>query len=455
MDIATLEERYGESSFMYTEYPHKKFWTKAPNQLEFKNSLLNLAAEKESSSALLYVHIPFCHKQCLFCTCHVVIEKNYSAIIEYLSYLGKEVRLLRNFLQETNTKLNISEIHLGGGSPTYLKPDEFDELIDLLSNICDINKLKEFSIEIDPRRIDEDRMAYYASKGLTRVSFGIQDFDLKVQSAVARVQPASLTKKLISNDLRSLYKGGVNFDLLIGLPFQTIETFKTTIDEVIKLAPDRICLNYMHLAPKFHPHQLKMPLDTLPSFGEKKLMFTIATEELCKHGYERTGYDHFAKVTDTMSQAKKEGVMSWNRLGVTPGNYESCIGLGVSSTGTLGKDYYYQNAFDLSAYYSMLDKDEFPLENSMKLSKEDILRRRVIHSFRNYFNVDKNSIAQEFGIDFQKYFEGELLSLRKYVKDELVTISNDYIHITEIGQQFANLIASTFDSYIAKSEQQV
>jgi oxygen-independent coproporphyrinogen-3 oxidase len=448
MGIDALEKRYGEAALMYTEYPHKKFWRKSPSQGEYKKSLLTLLNKKENSSALLYVHIPFCHKQCLFCTCHVIIEKNYSSIIKYMDYLHKEVSLIKSFIDENNTKLNISEIHLGGGSPTYLKTTEFDSLINLLSTICDLKKLKEFSIEIDPRRIDEERIEYYATKGISRISFGIQDFDIKVQTAVARVQPAKLTEKLISENLRGLFKGGINFDLLIGLPFQTIDTFKATIKEVIRLNPDRICMNYMHLSTKFHPHQLKMPLDTLPSFSEKKLMFTIATDMLDKHGYERTGYDHFAKLTDKMTQAKKMGTMSWNRLGVNPGNYTSCIGLGVSSTGTIGDDYYYQNAFDLDEYYTALDKNEIPLENSIKLSSEDILRRTIIHNFRNYFEVDKRLISQQFDIDFEKHFEEELSNLQKYEDDELLRISNSDIKITEIGQQFANLIASTFDTYI-------
>ena len=451
MNQTELEIRYGTSSFMYTEYPHKTFWPKNPNQKEFIESLLDLSSINNFSPTLLYIHIPFCHKQCLFCTCHVIIEKNYDAITEYIDYLSKEITLLKETLIKNKATLNITEIHLGGGSPTYLKPNEFNKLMNLLSEICDLNKLNEFSIEIDPRRIDEDRMKYYATKGITRVSFGIQDFDPKVQKAIARVQPKELTEKLISDDLRILFPGGVNFDLLIGLPFQTLSSFTSTLEEVISLSPDRICMNYMHLSSKFHPHQLKMPLDTLPSFSEKKTMFTLAVEMLSNQGYERTGYDHFAKSSDTMTQAKNLGKMSWNRLGVTTGNYESCIGLGVSSTGTLGEKYYYQNMFDLTAYYASLNNNNFPVENSVKLCDEDNLRRTVIQDIRNYFEVDKKSISSQFEIEFDKHFNEEILNLQKYVTDELVIISEEKILITSTGEQFANLIASTFDTYIVQT----
>ncbi len=448
-----LLERYGTEAFMYVEYPHKRFWQKQESDAPFKTALRTLFEEDPSAPLMLYVHIPFCHKQCLFCTCHVEIELQYQVVKRYLEFLGREIEMLARFFDAHGITPNVREIHLGGGSPTYPKPPEFDLLVEQLSTIADIGSLDEFAIEIDPRRVKPDGMAYYKSKGINRVSFGVQDFDHAVQKAVDRVQPAYLTERLLTPDVREMFPNGVNFDILCGLPHQTRETFRATMEEVTRMAPDRVCVNYMHLSPKFNEHQLKMPLDTIPDTFVKKEMFLEAAEMLTNAGYVRTGYDHFAKADDAVAVAMENGEMQWNRLGVTSGRYTSTIGLGVSSTGTLGSDLYYQNVYDIPDYAAAINADRFPISVAYTMEGEDKIRRDIIQSLRSYFHVDKKLIEAKIGNTFDNHFAQEIDDLQDYVENGLVVLADDRIEITDLGHQFANLVASTFDTHIRDQKQ--
>jgi oxygen-independent coproporphyrinogen III oxidase len=443
-----LTERYGTEAFMYVEYPHKRFWRKQPDQQLFINEMERVFTETPSTPLMLYVHIPFCHKQCLFCTCHVEIELNYAAVKNYLEYLYREIDLLKDFFDAHGVRPNFREIHLGGGSPTYPKPAEFDQLVEKLSQIVDMHELDEFAIEIDPRRVKLDRMLYYKQKGINRISFGIQDFDPEVQKAVNRVQPANLTERLLTPEVREMFANGVNFDILCGLPHQTRETFRSTMHEVVRLSPDRICVNYMHMSPQFNPHQLDMPADTIPDQFTKKEMFLEAVEILISGGYLRTGYDHFAKADDPVAKAMLAGEMQWNRLGVTTGRYTSTIALGVSGTGTLGDGFYYQNVYDIPNYQAAIDRNEFPIGLAHRLDDTDRLRRDLIQDLRSYFKADKKKYENRTGDSFDDYFATEITNLGDFVENGLVKVDSDRVEITEIGQQFANLIASTFDTYI-------
>jgi oxygen-independent coproporphyrinogen-3 oxidase len=443
-----LLERYGSEAFMYVEYPHKRFWQKQTDDTVFRSGLASIFEADPTTPLMLYVHIPYCHKQCLFCTCHVEIELRYAVVRRYMDYLGREIDMLANFLKERGIVPNIREIHLGGGSPTYPKAPEFDALVDRLAAIADFSALDEFAIEIDPRRVKPDGMAYYKSKGINRVSFGVQDFDQSVQKAVDRVQPLYLTERLLTPEIRSMFPNGVNFDILCGLPHQTRETFETTMAEVIRLSPDRICVNYMHLSPKFNQHQLKMPLDTIPDMFRKKEMFLDAAERLTRAGYIRTGYDHFAKSDDPVALAMTTGNMQWNRLGVTSGRYSSTIGLGVSSTGTLGDGGYYQNYYDVPDYEAAIDRELFPVGLGYVLNDEDKVRRDIIQNLRSYFLLVKSDYEHALDGSFDENFAAEIQKLSDFVENDLVIITDEKIEITELGFQFSNLIASVFDTHI-------
>lgn len=424
-----LIEKYGERSFMYTEYPNLRFWSKEIGDLEYRKTLLKF---DKSTPVQLYVHIPHCHTQCDFCTCHTVITLDYSVVRRYLDFLLREIEMLYNVLG----KLNVREIHLGGGSPTYLKESDFDELVARLSLFTDIKSLDEFSIEIDPRRVKQDKVRYYHEKGINRISFGIQDFDTDVQKAINRVQPIGLIERMLTPDIRSLFPNGINFDILCGLPRQTKDGMRKTIEKVAELSPDRVCLNFMHFGSEFSPHQQKMVKFGIPNNMERKELFTEALEVFERSDYVRAGYDHFVKPTDAIAVALKEGKMKWNRLGVTAGRYSSVLALGVHGS-TNVEGVYFQNFYDNEPYEAAITKDKFPIFRGHIPSEDDLLRRTAIHSLRNYF---------EARVDVE-YFAKELKILGEFRDDGVIELNENHIVVTTIGRQFTDRICEVFDTY--------
>lgn len=450
--MAHLAEKYNTTGFMYTEYPHKSFWSLEFGEEGFKTALKSVFLKDRKTPLMLYVHIPFCEQLCWFCTCHMLITREYEKVKNYMGWLYREIDLLRAFFQEHSIQPNFREVHLGGGSPTFLEEREFDELVGKLQSIADLESLDEFSIEIDPRKVDKERMHYYHSKGIHRISFGVQDFDLEVQKAINRIQPPELTENLLTPEIRELFENGVNFDLICGLPYQTSETIRKTCERVVQMSPDRICLNYLHYSPQFAPHQ-KLMFDgrnerpsRLPDFFERKMVFLEALDVLTKNGYIRTGYDHFAKPADAVAKAMQEGKMKWNALGVTAGRYSDVIGIGVHSYSTLG-EYYAQNFYEVADYQSALSRGQFPVYRGHHLTRDDMIRRTIIHTLRNFFFLDFGTIEREYGIEFKEYFKEELKTLEEFVKDGIVELSEDSLTITELGHQFANLVCRDFDKF--------
>lgn len=441
------------NAFMYTEYPHKSFWSAQSGDQNYRSALLELLKNEHNIPLLFYIHILYCTELCWFCTCHIdKATKDYNLRLKYLEMLFKEVKLLKTFLDQNSLKPNFKEIHLGGGSPTDLKVPEFDRLIEKLGLLVNIKNLDEFSIEIDPRHTTREMLYYYHQKGINRISIGVQDFDPEVQKAINRIQPAKLTEDLLNGHTRGLFRNGINFDIICGLPQQTNATIKKTAQECVRLGPDRICLNYLHLAPEFAKHQKIMSdgrqgrPDRLPDFYERKELFVTAMETLIDGGYVRTGYDHFAKPSDSVTKAMAEGKMRWNALGVTSGRYASVIGIGAHSYSTIG-DYYFQNCYDLGEYQRSLDQDRFPIFRGHKLSQDDLIRRDVIQTLRSFFSVDFASVNEKYKINFENYFSKELVGLKSFIADELVQIKDGTIIITEKGHQFANTVCYVFDAY--------
>ena len=455
--MANLAKKYTTTGFMYTEYPHKSFWSREFGEREFKTALKDLFSKDKAAPLLLYVHIPFCEQLCWFCTCHMSITQEYEKVKNYLKFLFLEIDLLHDFFKENRIVPNFREIHLGGGSPTFVNEPDFDSLIEKLRSIADLQKLDEFSLEIDPRKVDKERMRYYHTQGINRISFGVQDFDLEIQKAINRVQPADLIENLLTPDIRGLFRNGTNFDLICGLPYQTPETIRQTCEKAIGMSPDRICLNYLHYSPQFAPHQNIMfdgrngrPTQ-LPDFYERKMIFLEALKTLTKKGYVRTGYDHFAKPTDAVAQAMREKKMQWNSLGVTAGRYSDVIGIGVHSLSTVG-GCYSQNFYELPDYERALMNGKFPVYRGHRLTPDDEIRRTVIHLLRNFFFLDFLEIEKKYGIDFGKYFKDELMSLEEFVKDGMVELSESSLTITELGHQFANLVCRDFDKFYNRNK---
>lgn len=441
------------NAFMYTEYPHKSFWPLTQSDIGYRQALQELLASQPKIPLLLYVHIPFCSKLCWFCTCHMIITNDYEKILEYLEVLYAEIDLLCKFFKENHLSPYFTEVHLGGGSPSFLRKEDFKQLVKRLQKLgINTGQLDEFSIEIDPRHTTKEMLRFYHEKGINRVSIGVQDFDPEVQKAINRVQPAQLTKNLMASEIKALFPNGFSFDIICGLPFQTNETIKRTMEECIRLSPDRICLNYLHLALEFAKHQNLMfdgkqgRPDRLPDYYERKQLFITALETLTAAGYIRTGYDHFAKPTDTIAIAMKEGKMRWNALGVTTGRYADIIGIGIHSYSTIG-NHYFQNFYNIPEYEEKLKQNQFPIFRGYRLIKDDLIRRDVIQTLRSFFSIDFESIEQKHKIDFKQYFRKELIELSSFIADNFVEIKDRAIIITERGHQFANTVCYVFDAY--------
>lgn len=450
--IIKMTKKYGTTGFMYTEYPHKRFWNQDKADQTFEKALKERFSKKAAVPAMLYVHIPYCPQLCWFCTCHMFITKEYGKIQTYLKLLYQEIKLLKKFFQEHHLEPDFREIHLGGGSPTMLTEEDFEKLTLELGALVNLKELDEFALEVDPRRVDQEKMRFYASKGINRISFGIQDFDPKVQKAINRPQEVELIQRLLTPDLRALFKNGVNFDVICGLPHQTPETMSKTCEIISALSPDRICLNYLHFSPEMAQHQ-KIMMDgkdgrpeRLPDYSERKEIFSEALKVLTKRGYVRTGYDHFAKPTDANAQAMQEGNMAWNELGVTPGRVFDVVGLGVSSLSTIG-DYYFQNFYELIDYEKFLQKKSFPVYRGYQLNSDDLIRREVIQNLRIFFSVEIPKIEKKYGIRFEEYFSKEIFQLQEFIKDGLVLMTQTKMEITEFGRQFANIICRNFDVF--------
>jgi len=445
--IFETAHKYSRPAYMYVEYPHKSFWSPKFHEVDLKREL-----KQQAGPFMLYVHFPFCESQCFYCTCHTEITQNYERAKAYLRLLYHEIDLYQRYFDKHGLDPEFVEVHLGGGSPTLLQEPEFDGLVDKLGALVDLTRLREFAIEVDPRHTNKDKLQYYHSKGINRISLGIQDFDLSVQQAINRVQPLELIGPLLEPDTRELFPNGINFDMLCGLPNQTPTSIRETFRRIVDLAPARICLNHLHFAPEFARHQMIM-IDgkngrptRLPNHAERKVLFQEAMTILLENGYERTGYDHFARPEDDVAQALKAHKMKWNALGVTAGAYQHVLGLGPHSTTTLS-GCYAQNCYSTQAYEKHLTQHRLPTFRGRVLSQDDIIRRDVIQRIRNFSGLNYADIEETHPIEFEAYFASELESLASFVQDDLIEISDTGISVTELGREFVLLVCRQFDAY--------
>ena len=431
----------------FIEYPAKEFWTTDVQPRHFGYSAIaNLA--KSRAPTVLYLHMPYCPQMCFFCLCHFDITHNYDQVRRAVTYLKREIA----HLSEQDAP-NFKEIHFGGGSPTYIREQEFEELMfdaRLLANEPD-----EISIEIDPRRVGTDRLHFYADLGVDRLSFGIQEFNREVQEQINRVQPPELIENLLT--VRRRFKS-INFDMLIGLPKQTSGSVERTMTRLIELAPDRVALSYMHYNPGVHKHQTAMTRNDgwLPSFRARKEMHEIAVEMLEHSGYVRTGMEHFAKPTDEVAKAVKEGKAQYNSLGATAGRCDWLVGLGESAYSRLGPYHYTQNFYERDKYEAAVDDKNIrlPIWRGHWLTGQDLIRRDIIQKIRIDFELDLAPINEKYHIDAGNMMMREVAAFDVMEADGLLVQGKDgkgrlsCLHLTDFGKNFANVVCRVFDRYV-------
>ena len=394
-------------------------------------------------SLSLYIHIPFCESVCYYCACNKVITKPHDKAAEYLDVLTQEVALNTAVLGPGQA---VSQLHLGGGTPTFLSDDELTRLMAMLRSAFRVVPGAEISIEVDPRTATPQRLQHLASLGFDRLSFGVQDFDADVQKAVHRVQPFEQVQALM-RAAREIGFESINADLIYGLPMQTPESFTRTIAQVAALRPDRIALYaYAHLPQRFKP-QRRIIVEQLPSPDHRVQMLGSAMAGFSAQGYSYIGMDHFALPGDALAAAKRQGRLHRNFQGYSTQPDCDLIALGVSAIGRMGATYS-QNAKTVDAYYDAVRQGQFPIVRGLALTRDDLVRRAVVMALMCQGRLDFESIELAHLIKMRDYFKAELADLAELEALGLCELRPDGVRVTATGWYFVRAVAMVFDKHL-------
>jgi oxygen-independent coproporphyrinogen-3 oxidase len=447
MSVITPEllARFDVPGPRYTSYPTADRFVEAFGEADYVQALQQRQSGTLSKQPplSLYVHIPFCESLCYYCACNKIITKHKERAAEYLRYLRKEVELHTRHLGRGQA---VSQLHLGGGTPTFMSDEELRQLMTLLRAHFEFVPGGEYSVEVDPRTVDENRLDVLAELGFNRLSFGVQDFDLEVQKAVHRIQPADQVFALVEASRRLGFES-VNVDLIYGLPLQTPESFDRTLVQVNRLRPDRIALYaYAHLPERFKP-QRRIHAEDLPAGAAKVAMLSRSLDALTEAGYVYIGMDHFALPDDALAVAKRQGRLHRNFQGYSTQADCDLIALGVSSIGRIGSTYS-QNAKTMEEYGDLLDQGHLPVVRGLALTRDDLIRRSVIMALMCQGHVQYESINLAWLVDFKTLFTQELIQLEAMQAQSLVQLSESGIQVTAMGWFFVRGVAMVFDRYV-------
>ena len=438
-----LLQKYDVSGPRYTSYPTADRFVEAFTEDAYKIALEQRRVGGMALPLSIYVHIPFCESLCFFCACNKIVTKHHERSAEYLDYLSKEIDL---HIAHIGTGQTISQLHLGGGSPTFFSDDELSTLMAMIKRSFVLAAGGEYSIEVDPRTVDEQRLAHLAALGFNRLSFGVQDFDPEVQKAVHRIQPAEQVFSLVEA-ARRLKFDSINVDLIYGLPKQTPESFTQTLAQIVELRPDRIALYaYAHLPERFKP-QRRIDEYELPAAQAKISMLSDAIAAFLAAGYVYVGMDHFALPDDDLAIAKRQGRLHRNFQGYSTQPDCDLIALGVSAIGRVGATYS-QNAKTLEEYYDHLNRNHFPVVRGLALSRDDLVRRAVIMAIMCQGELQYESIELIYMIDFKSYFAAELEVLKNLQDTGMVVLDKNGLQVTDMGWFFVRAVAMQFDRYL-------
>ncbi|KEY57248.1 oxygen-independent coproporphyrinogen III oxidase [Serratia sp. DD3] len=438
-DLALIQ-KYNYSGPRYTSYPTALEFNQSYDETAFQHAAVRYPERPLS----LYVHIPFCHKLCYFCGCNKLVTRQTHKADEYLTVLEQEIIARAPLF----TGRKVSQIHWGGGTPTYLDKRQISRLVAMLRQHFDVQPDVEMSIEIDPREIELDVLDHLRDEGFNRLSMGVQDFNKEVQRLVNREQDEAFIFALIAR-AKSLGFNSTNIDLIYGLPKQTPESFAFTLQRVAELNPDRLSVfNYAHL-PNLFPAQRKIKDADLPSAQQKLDILQQTITSLTESGYQFIGMDHFARPNDELAIAQREGKLHRNFQGYTTQGESDLLGLGVSAISMLG-DSYAQNQKELKTYYAQVEESGNALWRGLTMTPDDCLRRDVIKTLICNFQLDYQPIEQLHGIEFADYFAPDLLLLAPFERDGLVERNDQGIRVTPRGRLLIRNICMCFDIYLRK-----
>lgn len=439
-----LLRKYDRPGPRYTSYPTAPEWSDAVGSEQYIQALQGAGA-LVGTPLSIYCHIPFCRKRCFYCGCNTCILNKRDAVDRYIATLRQESELVAKHLGDRRT---VNQLHFGGGTPTYLTIAEMAEVLDSLDRVFHCTDDCEKSIEIDPRVTTLEQLDFLTSRRFNRVSLGVQDFNEAVQIAVGRIQPYQLVEEIVAH-CRELKLRGLNFDLIYGLPKQTVTSFSESIRLALTLRPDRVAVYSFAYLPQRMVNQRKINPDDLPETEVKYGLFAKAVEMFTGAGYRQIGMDHFALPQDELSRAQVNGNLHRNFMGYTIKTSPDMIGLGMSSIGYINHSFF-QNHSTLPAYHEAMDAHGLAMYRGMILSKDDLIRQYVISNLMCNFRLVFAALKEKFGVNYREYFKSEHQRLREFFDDGLVQETESELQVTPLGRTFVRNIAMAYDAYLDK-----
>lgn len=448
VDVDTeVLRRFEGSGPRYTSYPTADRFVEAFGPQTYETWLRKRSIGGFTRPLSLYVHLPFCSTICYYCGCNKIVTRDHGRSAKYLKYLEKEAALQSALLDDRQ----LAQVHLGGGTPTFLSDAELRQLAEILCGQFGRTDDAECSIEVDPRSANVETIHLLAELGFNRMSVGVQDFDPDVQKAVNRIQSEALTIETIEAARAAGFRS-VNVDLIYGLPRQNVIGFNRTLEKIVEVAPDRIALyNYAHLPQVFKP-QRRINEAELPDLDTRLQIFSLAVRRLGQAGYAHIGMDHFAKPEDDLAVAQRQGRLHRNFQGYSTHADCDMLGLGITAIGKIGPTYS-QNVRTLDEYYDRLDAGILPVLRGIELSPDDLVRRSVIQALMCNFELAKESVEISHLIDFDRYFAAELEELKPFVEAGLLETEGDWLTVTPRGRYVVRAICMAFDRYLREGRQ--
>ena len=440
-----LIERYGGRGPRYTSYPTALQLDEAFTVEQYLQAVS--LSNKSGRPLSLYVHIPFCESLCYYCACNKIVTRNAERVDKYVRCLYREIEQQAALFDDDRV---VEQLHFGGGTPTYLSNEQLCDLMTHLAGAfrLDTSDRHEFSIEVDPRTVDANSIQVLAGLGFNRLSLGIQDFEPDVQEAVNRIQSAEDVRALMKQ-ARSLSFRSISFDLIYGLPHQTVDSFDRTLDQVIDMRPDRLAVyNYAHLPTRFKGQRMIAEGD-IPLAETKLKILQHTINKVCDAGYIYIGMDHFALPGDELVRAQRDNTLQRNFQGYSTHSDCDLIGLGVSAIGKIGNTFA-QNTTKTSEYEELIEAGTLPLKRGFTVDADDQLRAKVIQELMCHDQLAFAEFGKQNNINFAEYFAPELTRLGPLVDDGLITLGSEGIHITPRGRLLLRSIAMTFDRYLAE-----
>jgi oxygen-independent coproporphyrinogen-3 oxidase len=440
--LLSILKQFDRPGPRYTSYPTAPVFSAEYTAQRFENDLIE-NNHNSSAPLSLYIHIPFCDTLCYFCGCTSIITQNREKISEYLAALKKEIDYTASFISKER---KVVQMAWGGGTPSYLTPEEISGLSKYIRERFAFSDDAEISVEIDPRELTFNHLKAFADSGANRFSLGVQDFNDDVQKAVNRIQPEQLTQQVF-HWLRELGIKSINVDLIYGLPLQTVESFKMTLEKVIELSPERIAVFNFAFVPWMKPHQKLLHQDQLPTAEGKLHLLQLTINTLINARYVYVGMDHFAKPTDELTREQKRKALHRNFQGYSVKAGADLFGFGMSAISHFGT-VYAQNAKDLSTYQEIVNSGKFPTVLGYKMSADDEVRKFVIMRLMCNLELDKREVERKFGIIFDEYFSDALVKLQEFVPLHLLSLEGDRIVVSDSGRFVLRNIAMCFDAYL-------